>query len=95
MSTIIETDINAVSQGVIEPQRIVKQDRLKLNKPKPQNRNRFLPKTPLGRKLWELRQKLVASGTPLLDWEALAQEIAERKGERACFKPFGQVGGIT
>jgi hypothetical protein len=41
----------------------------------------FKPKTPLGRKLWELRQKIVASGEPLLDWEELEKEVAERRGD--------------
>lgn len=40
----------------------------------------FQPKTPLGRRLWELRQQIVASGELLLDWEDLEREIAERRG---------------
>jgi len=40
----------------------------------------FQPKTALGRRLWELRKKIVASGEPLLDWEDLEREIAERRG---------------
>lgn len=35
----------------------------------------------LGRQLREIRQRIVSSGTPLLDWEALEQEIADRRGE--------------
>ena len=42
----------------------------------------YTPKTALGRKLWELRQQIIASGTPLLDWDELEDELAERKGER-------------
>jgi hypothetical protein len=42
----------------------------------------FHPRTPLGRELWEIRQRVLDSGEPLLDWEELEQEIAERKGER-------------
>ena len=38
------------------------------------------PRTPLGRRLWELRKQIVASGEPLLDWEDLEREIAERRG---------------
>ena len=40
----------------------------------------FKPRTPLGRRLWELRKRIVASGQPLLDWDDLEREIAERYG---------------
>lgn len=40
----------------------------------------FQPKTSLGRRLWALRQQILASGEPLLDWEDLEREIAERRG---------------
>ncbi len=40
------------------------------------------PRTALGRRLWELRRRIVASGAPLLDWDALDQEIRARRGER-------------
>ena len=40
----------------------------------------FQPKTPLGRRLRELRKRIVASGEPLLDWDDLEREIAERRG---------------
>jgi hypothetical protein len=38
-------------------------------------------RTPLGRRLAELRARIVASGEPLLDWSQLEREIAERRGE--------------
>lgn len=41
----------------------------------------FVPKTPLGKKLWELRQKAIAAQTPLKTWEELEEEIAQRRGE--------------
>lgn len=42
----------------------------------------FVPKTPLGKKLWELRQKAIAAGKiKLLDWEGIEKEMAERRGE--------------
>jgi hypothetical protein len=41
-------------------------------------------RTPLGRRLWSLRQEVVRSGTPLLDWESLKKEVAERRGESEC-----------
>lgn len=38
-------------------------------------------RTPLGRRLWRLRQQIVLSGAPLLDWESLEKELAARRGE--------------
>ena len=35
---------------------------------------------PLAKKLWELRQKIIASGRPLLDRDDIEQEIAEQRG---------------
>lgn len=40
------------------------------------------PRTPLGKKLLEIRQRIVASGRPLLDWEDLDREIAEQRGRQ-------------
>lgn len=36
--------------------------------------------TPLAKKLWELRQKIIASGVPLLDWNDIEREVQERRG---------------
>ncbi|GFE67692.1 hypothetical protein [Chroococcus sp. FPU101] len=42
----------------------------------------FQPKTELGKKLWELRQKAIAAGkVKFLDWDGIEQEIAQRRGE--------------
>ena len=38
--------------------------------------------SPLGRQLRQLRQQIVTSGAPLLDWEALEREVEDRRGER-------------
>ena len=38
------------------------------------------PRTPLGKKLLEIRQRIVASGRPLLDWEDIDREIAVQRG---------------
>ena len=37
-------------------------------------------KTPLGRRLRELRAEIVRSGTPLLGWEEVEQEVVSRRG---------------
>lgn len=40
----------------------------------------FVPQTPLGKKLWEIRQRAIANGMKLLTDEELEQELAERRG---------------
>ncbi len=37
-------------------------------------------KTPLGRRLWEIRARVLASGAPLLTWDEIDQEVEERQG---------------
>jgi hypothetical protein len=37
-------------------------------------------RTPLARKLWELRQRIIARGVPLLDWDDIEREVQERRG---------------
>lgn len=38
------------------------------------------PVTVLGKKLAETRARLIVSGTPLLDWDEIQQEVADRRG---------------
>ena len=38
--------------------------------------------TPLAKKLWALRQQIIASGVPLPDWDGIEREVQERRGER-------------
>jgi len=45
-------------------------------KPQPE----FVPQTPLGEKLWEIRQRAIANGMKLLTEEELEQELAQRRG---------------
>lgn len=40
------------------------------------------PRSPLGRRLREIRERIVASGVPLLNAEELEAEIAKRRGTR-------------
>lgn len=40
----------------------------------------YQPKTPLGKRLLEIRKQIIESGEPLLDWDDLQREIAERRG---------------
>jgi hypothetical protein len=39
-------------------------------------------RTLLGERLAQIREKIVASGEPLLSWEEIEREVAERRGER-------------
>ena len=39
------------------------------------------PRTVLGKRLWDLRRKIVATGHPLFDWDDVTREIHERRGE--------------
>jgi hypothetical protein len=41
----------------------------------------YQPRTALGRRLMSIRAKIVASGEPLLNWQEIEQEVAERRGE--------------
>ena len=43
---------------------------------------RFVPKTQFGRRLWKIRERILASGQPLLGWEQIEQDLLERRGER-------------
>jgi hypothetical protein len=36
--------------------------------------------TSLAKQLWKLRQKIVASGRPLLDWDDIEREITDQRG---------------
>ncbi len=38
------------------------------------------PRTELGRKLIAIRRRIEESGEPLLDWDGLERELAERRG---------------
>ena len=38
------------------------------------------PRTALGRRLLELRAKIIAAGIPLLDWDGVEREVQERRG---------------
>ena len=40
----------------------------------------YVPRTELGRELMAIRNRIVASGQPLLDWEGVRREVAERRG---------------
>lgn len=38
-------------------------------------------RTPLGEKLLRIRERIVGSGAPLLGWDELEKEVADRRGE--------------
>ncbi len=49
-------------------------------KPREAEEDDYVPRTPLGRLLMEARREVIASGVPLLDWDDLEREVAERRG---------------
>jgi len=50
--------------------------------PTPPTSQQHTPRTPLGKKLLEIRRRIVASGRPLLDWDDIDREIAEQRGRQ-------------
>ena len=40
-----------------------------------------VPRTGLGERLFQIRQRIVASGEPLLSWAEIDREVVERRGE--------------
>lgn len=48
--------------------------------PKELRETEYVPQTPLGQRLWQIRQRIVESGELLLDWEGIEREVAERRG---------------
>lgn len=40
----------------------------------------YTPKTLLGKRLLEIRSKILASGERVLDWDEIEKEVAERRG---------------
>ena len=40
----------------------------------------FELRTPLAKRLWELRQEIIASGVPLLSLDEVRKEVQERRG---------------
>lgn len=45
-----------------------------------QTSNEFVPQTPLGKKLWGIRQRALTRGMQLLTEEELEQELVDRRG---------------
>jgi len=78
MSTVIEN-----SDTIVAPRKKKKTPRTlpENSQQSLQTPRTYKPRTALGRKLWALRQQMVASGNPLLSWNELESEIAERRGE--------------
>jgi hypothetical protein len=38
-------------------------------------------RTELGKRLWAIRQQIIASGLPMLDWDGIESEVKTRRGE--------------
>ena len=59
----------------------IKQVPAKLDSHPPRISSAFEPKTLLGRRLWSIRKRIVASGETLLGWDEIEKEVAARRGE--------------
>ena len=55
-------------------------DRLKSEPEITPPKSDFVPQTPLGKKLWKIRQRAIASGLQLLNEDEIEQELATRRG---------------
>jgi hypothetical protein len=53
----------------------------KLDRHPQQISSTFEPKTPIGRRLWSIRKRIVASGETLFGWNEIGKEVAARRGE--------------
>jgi len=59
----------------------IEQVSTKLDRHPQQISSTFEPNTPLGRQLWSIRKRIVASREPLLGWDEIGKEVAARRGE--------------
>jgi virulence-associated protein VagC len=86
--------VNVTEQGLIIPKEFlaginaveIRRDRDQIiltptveNDPSNLESMAYIPKTPLGKRLWSLRQQAIASGMKLLPPEEIEQEIAEQR----------------
>lgn len=70
----------ALEEYLEEPsQRAQKKTKMERQSPQEGKEREF--KTPLAKRLWEIRLRIVASGQPLLSRDEIEREIAERRGE--------------
>ena len=70
----------ALEEYLEEPsQRAQKKTNIEHQSPKEGKEREF--KTPLAKRLWEIRLRIVASGQPLLNRDEIEREMAERRGE--------------
>lgn len=54
-----------------------------LKEPSPsEESDTFQPRTPLGRRLWEIRQRHIAKGGRLLSWDEIDAQLGERRGQQ-------------
>ncbi len=54
-----------------------------------QKERSFRPRTTLGKRLWDIRARIVASGEKLLDWDEVEQELAKRRGYQSAVLLIG------
>jgi hypothetical protein len=45
-----------------------------------EDKEKFTPRTALGRQLWEIRQRNIAQGCRLLSWDEIDARLGDRRG---------------
>jgi len=55
--------------------------KLSFNWPEPTKPRSF--RTELGKRLWAIREQIIASGLPPLDWDGVEREVQQRRGEHS------------
>ena len=82
LEAVVVSPIKAELLKILEtaPEGAVEQTLTYLKALLPKNSIDFQPKTPLGHKLWKLRQRAIAEGMTLLSETELEQELADRRG---------------
>jgi hypothetical protein len=48
--------------------------------PRVEEKDMFTPRTALGRRLWEIRQRNIAQGCHLLSWDEIDARLGDRRG---------------
>jgi hypothetical protein len=50
--------------------------------PRVEEKEAFIPRTALGRQLWEIRQRHIAQGCNVLSWDEIDARLGDRRGPR-------------
>ena len=78
---LIKDEIDRISGDDLEElYRVIKEFAQSRHRTNEQTLNDFSAQTKLGRQLMQIRHALIASEKPLMTWEEIEREVAERRG---------------